>query len=392
MSGQETISNSMTAYVRRVSGAISESTRQAAAARTSLTGTLPPSHLEGRTRLEDAIDDLVASGGKLIRPAMLFLGYLAVAGSGPAGLATPADPATSAELAPCVRSARCARIAAAAAGDADLVRLGCALELLHVFGLLQDDVMDEAATRRGAPTARHAFGRSHQVTGSHGDAGRFGDSAAILAGDLAFALAQRQLRGLPDPVARAWDDMVLELVQGQRLDLIYAAEGRFDPDTTRTVAQAKSGAYSVARPLELGALLACPDAEPPDWLREFGAHLGAAFALADDLLGVFGDPVVTGKPVADDIRQRKPTTVLGIAEEVLRGGVSALLGPHRPAPTEAQIQDLRTDMAAAGVADEAELRLCRHVHDAEAALNDRCCAPVCAEFVGMARRLARRPA
>lgn len=374
MCAHEAISEALRSYLRGVRDALAAAVGSATTTRTRLIAGLEPSELEGATALEECLADLLASGGKMIRPRALYLGYLAATVS---ATAAPADPAEA---------------AARAAGDDRLIRLGCAVELLHVFGLLQDDVMDQGATRRGRPTAHQHLAGRHDAAGARGDSHRFGESLAVLAGDLAFALAQRQLRGLPSAVCVAWDDMVVELVQGQRLDLVFAAEGRFDQASTLAVAQAKTAAYSVARPLELGALLARPDQPVPAWLGTFGACAGEAFALADDLLGVFGDPAVTGKPVADDIRQRKPSTVLGIAEDVLGGAVTQLLGPQRPTPTEPQIEQLRRAMANGGVQREAERRLSRCLTEAEAAVADLGCVAVGGELLRWARGLARRAA
>lgn len=397
-----TLADDAAGFLAAVGEEITLSLRYAANGRRRTIEGLPASVLDRRTRLEDLVDDLVRAGGKLVRPRVLFLGHLAV---GPG----------------CGHG--CRERAEAAVADPQLVRLGSALELLHVFGLLQDDVMDEADTRRGAPTAHRAvagrlaasrpagpsepsgpFESSEPSDPSKareaapdrsddglGEAARFGESLAVLAGDLVFALAQRQVRGLPACVGQAWDDAVLELVQGQRLDLVFAAQGRFDQPSTERVAAAKSGAYTVTRPLELGALLAAPHAAPPPWLTEFGEHVGLAFALADDVLGIWGDPEVTGKPVGDDLAQRKPTTVLGIADRLLDGLLHERLRPDLPAPSPAQVAELVAAMDAAGVRAEADRRISAHLEAANGLLEHVACAHVRAELAQLASKLALRP-
>ena len=382
-----TLADDAARFLEVVGEEITLSLRYAANGRRRTTDGLPASVLDRRTRLEDLVDDLVRAGGKLVRPRVLFLGHLAV---GPG----------------CDHG--CRERAEEAVADPQLARLGSALELLHIFGLLQDDVMDEADTRRGAPTAhraveqRLAASRPAGPSGSDqaareraddglGEAARFGESLAVLAGDLVFALAQRQVRGLPACVGQAWDDAVLELVQGQRLDLVFAAQGRFDQPSTERVAAAKSGAYTVTRPLELGALLAAPHAAPPEWLTEFGEHVGLAFALADDVLGIWGDPDVTGKPVGDDLAQRKPTTVLGIADRLLDGLLHERLHPDLPAPSPAQVAELVAAMDAAGVRAEADRRISAHLEAATGLLEHVACAHVRAELAQLARKLALRP-
>lgn len=378
-----TLADDTARFLAAVGEEITSSLRYAANGRRRATEGLPASVLDRRTRLEDLVDDLVRAGGKLVRPRVLFLGHLAV---GPG----------------CGHG--CRERAEAAVADPQLARLGSALELLHVFGLLQDDVMDEADTRRGAPTAHRVVagrlaastattprGPAERPADELDEAARFGESLAVLAGDLVFALAQRQVRGLPACVGQAWDDAVLELVQGQRLDLVFAAQGRFDQPSTERVAAAKSGAYTVTRPLELGALLAAPHAAPPPWLTEFGEHVGLAFALADDVLGIWGEPAVTGKPVGDDLAQRKPTTVLGIADRLLDGLLHERLRPDLPAPSPAQVADLVAAMDAAGVRAEADRRISAHLEAANRLLEHVACAHVRAELAQLARKLALRP-
>lgn len=365
---------------------------------------LVPSRLEAASRLEDRLDALIGAGGKLLRPALVYLGYVAAleevrpdedgCPSEPTGWVAPehtlplrpAHPVPASACAP-----HCRRALDQAAESEPLVRLGAAMELLHLFGLVQDDVMDESATRRGRPSA-HAIAaqafreHAHAVDG----AARFGESVAVLSGDLAFALAQRELRRLPDTVADRWDTVALELVQGQRLDLVFAAEGRVDPASTRRVAAAKSGDYTVRHPLELGACLARPDVDPPAWLATFGDHLGQAFALADDMLGVWGDPARTGKPVGDDIAQRKPSTVLGIAEELLGGAVSARFRTWSAGPDERDVDGLLRACADAGVREAAQAELDAHVAAAQASLAALPCPDLRDHFLALTRTLATR--
>ena len=369
---REPVAQGLAGFLAGVDQAIAQALRHGATARARTTTNLPASALDKRTRLEDLVLDLMRAGGKLIRPRVLLLGYLAI------DVACEHD---------CLG---CADQIAGATADPQLIRLGSALELLHVFGLLQDDVMDEAATRRGAPTAHHALARRHEAftRGPGGD--RFGESMAVLAGDLAFALAQLQLRGMPASVADAWDDAVLELVHGQRLDLVFAAEGRFDIPSTQRVAASKSGAYTVTRPLELGALLARPAQEPPSWLTSFGEHVGQAFALADDVLGIWGDPQVTGKPVGDDLAQKKPTTVLGLADHLMDGQLHAVLRPDAPAPGPSQVAELMQAMERAGVAEQAHRQIDEHLAAAETELENVDCPQVRAELARVAHKLALR--
>ena len=147
----------------------------------------------------------------------------------------------------------------------------------------------------------------------------------------------------------------MELIAGQRADLTGAAAGRRDRAHAEHVAQAKSGRYSVTRPLQLGALAADAPAEAMAALLQYGHHLGRAFALRDDALGVWGDPAITGKPAGDDLLEAKATVVLSIAEGRLTGEDAALLERVGTAGfTRDDVDALAAALRAAGVEDELE--------------------------------------
>lgn len=200
-------------------------------------------------------------------------------------------------------------------GHDDLVRLGAALELLHCFALVHDDVMDASDTRRGHPSV-HALARAEHVElGGLGDPQRYAENIAILVGDLVHSEADLLAAGLPKPMLEVWRTMSIELMMGQGRDLVGAANGRRDLQHAQEVARAKSGAYTVWRPLQLGALAGGAGPELLAALRDYGYYAGQAFALRDDILGVLGDPSRTGKPVGDDVVAGKPTVLLALAEQ-----------------------------------------------------------------------------
>ncbi|WBQ08327.1 polyprenyl synthetase family protein [Kribbella sp. CA-293567] len=196
------------------------------------------------------------------------------------------------------------------------------LELLHAFALIQDDVMDDSATRRGHPTVHvQLTDWHHRLRPGHG-ADRFGRSAAVLLSDLCLAWSERMLReaGLPaDCLNRAWPVYDLtrsELAVGQFSDLLNDTSASPSLESVLDVARRKSGNYTVRRPLELGAALAGCSREHTAALQRYGALIGEAFQLRDDELGVFGDPRTTGKPLGDDLRQGKATSVIVMAREL----------------------------------------------------------------------------
>ncbi|MGB8022141.1 MAG: polyprenyl synthetase family protein, partial [Candidatus Nanopelagicales bacterium] len=227
----------------------------------------------------------VGSGGKRLRPRMTYWGWVAAGGE------------------------------CRGQGRGDMLMAATALELLHAFALVHDDVMDASEERRGHPSVHARARTQHRAAGGLGAAERYGESIAILVGDLLHSEADVLAARLPAALRSAWRTMSIELIAGQTRDLVGAATGRRDLEHARQVAATKSGAYTAWRPLQLGALAAGAGADTLAALRSFGLHLGEAFALRDDILGVLGDPARTGKPVGDDIVAGKPTVLLALAEQ-----------------------------------------------------------------------------
>ncbi|ACQ80167.1 Polyprenyl synthetase [Beutenbergia cavernae DSM 12333] len=212
------------------------------------------------------------------------------------------------------------------AGD-PVVLAGAALELFQAAALVHDDVMDASDVRRGAPAAHRRLAAEHRAAGLLGDADRFGEAGAILLGDLLLMLSSstfaRAVRLVPlERAARAdevYAHMSGEVTLGQYLD-VYAALAPWDPagdaDRARRVIEAKAARYSVEHPLVLGAALAGADDDVLAWCSRVGLPVGTAFQLRDDVLGVFGDPAVTGKPAGDDLREGKRTVLLALGLEL----------------------------------------------------------------------------
>ena len=235
------------------------------------------------------LEEFVLSGGKRLRPAFAYWGWRAVSDHD---------------------------------ADARVLMLFSALELLHASALVHDDVIDSSATRRGRPTTHIQFAALHRDRQWRGSADQFGLSAAILIGDLALAWADDMVAGveLPDDardrVRRVWADIRTEVLGGQYLDIVSEASAAESIAAAMAVNTYKTASYTVSRPLQLGAAAA---AERPDvhaLFHEFGNNLGIAFQLRDDMLGVFGDPAVTGKPSGDDLRSGKRTVLLATALEL----------------------------------------------------------------------------
>ncbi len=203
--------------------------------------------------------------------------------------------------------------------DGAALRAAAGLELLHAFALLQDDVMDCSALRRGRPAGHVAFARWHRQLGLSGSSERFGESAAVLLGDLCLVWAAQMMRESGMPVTaleRVWpryDAMRTELAVGQFADLLNDAGGFPTLDTVLDVSRRKSGNYTVRRPLEMGAAMAGCGERTLTMLAGYGDAIGEAFQMRDDVLGIFGSPTVTGKPSGSDLAERKATTVVAAA-------------------------------------------------------------------------------
>jgi geranylgeranyl diphosphate synthase type I len=233
----------------------------------------------------------LASGGKRLRPAFAYWGW------------------------------RGARVPGAAEDDAAVLRAVAALEFVHASALVHDDVMDGARTRRGRPATHIGFADRHTDHGLDGDGDMFGTGAAILIGDLALVWSDELLRCSGISVAAltrarvVWDTMRTEVTAGQYLDLLRAAGGLPGPDGALTVARYKSAGYTVQRPLQLGAAIAGAGPDVVAAYAAVGLPLGEAFQLRDDVLGVFGDPAVTGKSADDDLREGKQTLLIALAEQ-----------------------------------------------------------------------------
>lgn len=253
-------------------------------------------------------------------------------------------------------------------GDpAPLLRTGVALELVQTCALVHDDVMDGSRLRRGAPSMHVDLARMHRAEGMTGGAESFGHSVAVLAGDLALAWADDLMTevALATPhgprLYREWRAMREEMVAGQYRDLQAQAAGASGVEEALTIATLKSALYTVERPLALGASLAGADEAATTALRAAGRCAGLAFQLRDDLLGAFGDPALTGKPVGDDLRARKLTYLLAVALEMGRAAgdeeAVALLSPGGPALPERAVQGVRAALERTGARDMVEAKI-----------------------------------
>ncbi|WP_285751362.1 polyprenyl synthetase family protein [Lentzea sp. NBRC 105346] len=280
----------------------------------------------------DALADFVLGGGKRIRPTYAWWGWRGAGGDPDGPLAQAVLTAVS------------------------------SLELIQACALIHDDLMDASAVRRGKPTVHVAFAARHAEQGWHGGSDRFGMAAAVLIGDIALAWADDMLfaAGLPAEVLRRmsepWRDMRTEMLAGQYLDVLTQAKGDSSADAALRIDRLKTAAYTVERPLHMGAAMAGGSPELIAGLRAFGADIGVAFQLRDDLLGVFGDPAVTGKPAGDDLAEGKRTLLVSLGMELGAADIlHSALGMQDI--DRSMVDEVRRQLVAVGAVDGVEARI-----------------------------------
>ncbi|MFE1099790.1 polyprenyl synthetase family protein [Nocardiopsis alba] len=206
---------------------------------------------------------------------------------------------------------------------------GAAIELFQAFALIHDDVMDSAPERRGEPSLHVLHTARHRSRSYAGDPERYGDSMAVLTGDLALAWADDLLyevsAGRPRAL-RIWRDMRTEVMVGQYLDLRSHARTERSVGRALRIDRLKTASYTVERPLQLGAALAGAPAPVEEALRGYGRDVGVAYQLRDDLLDLYGDTARTGREPGEDLREGKNTMLLASGIDLARrsGDTAAL--------------------------------------------------------------------
>jgi geranylgeranyl diphosphate synthase type I len=323
----------------------------------------------------DAMEGLLA-GGKRLRPAFCYWGWRAGGG------------------------ADCPQIYAAAAS----------LELLQASALVHDDVMDVSDTRRGRPALHRHFaslfaagvpGAPPSGVAEQTDAAelsraaeesraaeQFGVGAAILTGDMLLSWTDElyHASGLsPGILSRgqpALNAMRTEVAAGQYLDLLSQASRSTSVLAALRVVTYKTAKYTIERPLQLGAAMAAGIDAAAGALAatctQYGIPLGVAFQLRDDVLGVFGDPALTGKPVSGDISEGKRTVLVALARERATAGQARVLDRYLGDRnlTEAALAQVKAVLIDTGAVAECESLIGASVKEAVAALEG---APIAAD-------------
>jgi geranylgeranyl diphosphate synthase type I len=299
----------------------------------------------------DATRTFVLEGGKRLRPRFAYWGWRTVRG--------PDD------------------------DDGALVTAAASLELLHACALVHDDVMDVSDTRRGHPSTHREFAQLHRDNGWPGNPRAFGTASAILIGDLLLAWADTMFAGAelePHTVLKAreaYDDMRELVMAGQYLDILVQARGEFSIEDALRVAEFKTSKYTVEGPLHLGAAAADAPDEVFAALSAYGRPIGEAFQLRDDVLGVFGDPAVTGKPAGDDLREGKRTLLVALAMQSASQVETELLRHELGDRSldDAAVAAVREVIVSTGALDQVEQRISQRSAEARAALRTNAINP-----------------
>ncbi|HEU5331365.1 MAG TPA: family 2 encapsulin nanocompartment cargo protein polyprenyl transferase [Actinocrinis sp.] len=238
-------------------------------------------------RARAIVDPVLRAAVATLPPAMRRIAAYHFGWADAAGNPARADPGKAIRPAMVLASAH-----AHGAAPEPAMRAAAAVELAHNFTLLHDDVMDRDTTRRHRPTAWAVFGVPD----------------AILAGDAVHALALRLLAEDPHPAAPAaaarLAACIAEICEGQHDDCSFESRERVALDECLRMAEAKTGAL-LGCACAIGALYARAPEPAVTAMDGFGRRIGLAFQLADDLIGIWGDPRVTGKPAGADLAVRK---------------------------------------------------------------------------------------
>ncbi|UKY48526.1 polyprenyl synthetase family protein [Streptomyces inhibens] len=280
--------------------------------------------------------------------------------------------------------------------DSDaLVRAAASMELVHAAAVVHDDLIDDSPLRHGRPTAHVAL---RGAVEHHPRAAAAARSLAMLVGDLLMSLAGQLFvtSGLPAAyLGRArplWAALARDLIAGECLEILHTGAA---PDTAASlkVIRYKTAKYTVEQPLLIGGTLAGAGERMREGYSAYGLPLGEAFQLRDDLLGVFGDPELTGKSGADDVRGHRPTALLAetwrLAGDNERERLRALLGQRDPDGDG--LEAVREVMRRLKAPDRIENMITARVEEALCALDELTLpAPAAAALTALAHSAAVR--
>jgi geranylgeranyl diphosphate synthase type I len=272
--------------------------------------------------LSEGVRRFIRNGGKRVRPAFAYSAYVASGG----------------------RSLEAILYASAA------------LEVLHAWALIHDDIIDNANLRHGKPSVHKVFEDFHRKRALSGSAGKFGTDAAILVGDLALTFADELLNTAPFPAERIrrakeyYDLMKKQVIFGEYLDVVAPLKKQVTERDLLTILEYKTAKYTVERPMHIGAVLAGAEEDTLRIFSSYAVPLGQAFQIQDDIMGTFSNEAKIGKPVDSDIKEGKRTLLVLKAYEFSKGAEKRLLDAvlGNQSAGEAEIEAARQIMRSSG--------------------------------------------
>ncbi len=235
----------------------------------------------------ELIREFTLSGGKRIRPAGMYYGYLAAGGK----------------------------------EDERIVKTSMSIEMTHSFLLIHDDIIDKDETRHGISTLHETYKNIAKKFFPNADKEHFGNSMAMIAGNMAASMGSEIIFNAefkPEKIIRALDKLqhiVYVTIPGEMVDIVLEAKGKATEEDIMRMYEGKTARYTFEGPIHLGAVLAGADDEMLKSFTEYSIPLGCAFQIRDDILGIFGDEKKLGKPVGSDIVEGKQTILVVKAKE-----------------------------------------------------------------------------
>lgn len=287
--------------------------------------------------------DMLAHGGKRIRGALVMAGYAMCGG-------------TDKEM---------------------ITRAATALEMIHAYILIIDDIQDRSTLRRGHPTVHEVLAAYHDKRHLRGDGQHVGVALALGAALTGAHAAQVLLAGLSvDAELRLKaigivNHTMITTAHGQTIDIMNELlESTSDLDVQHAL-EWKTAHYTILNPLCVGMVLAGAECDSTDAIRDYSLHTGMAFQITDDIIGIFGSEDQTGKSIKDDIREGKRTVLtvyaLEHANDTDKQFLLQSLGSHEL--TDDQFEECRRIIIDTGALDNAKDRAKRHIAQALASLD-----------------------
>lgn len=291
----------------------------------------------------DAYLDILARGGKRIRGALVCLGYEMSGGT----------------------------------NKAMIIQVARAVEMIHAYLLIMDDIQDRSLSRRGGPTVPVMLAEYHKKNNLAGDADHFGIAMSLNAMGIGNHAAQMILANIDAPenlrlnVISILNRTIIVTAHGQTNDIMNEVVANVDERDVERVLEWKTAHYTFLNPLHMGMVLAGADCHATDAITDYSIHAGKAFQITDDILGVFGSEFDSGKSPMDDIKEGKRTILsmnaLDNSSDGNKNFLLQMLGNHNLTPAE--FERCKTIIIDSGALEHAQKLARHHIELALSSLN-----------------------